>query len=636
MMKHTALVSLLSVLSAQAFVPGHLDWLTDEELDAVTKTARDDYMNRELKYLDEKAWNESPFRFLEEAPDGVSDETEEIFEAAMDDGDTGPSELTFDPPIKFTQFSSDTCDPSTSLYDGQILGIKNIARDEFCITDKIEGGDPMYTKLTNANCTILGVTDLFVSCTDADCTDCDDADGEGADVYTGFTSWGEVFPPEFQDHCFQQNFAVDGSFDDPFNADYQFETSSTDNALEYKKFIAVNSCISDFVSSDNVTFTEDSVTVTDGEDFITVTEETITYGNEDAYLSVGDGFVEFGSPAGLGSFNSSENIMVNFTDAGLAISSMGDDGNVGTTLFGEDDDGNQIVTILENGVPMVNITNVSFNFTNNLNDYLVPGGAPENPDLVGMGFFLILGSTEDCEQLLVGYSMDAIVVASPVGDCEFVSALSEEGYFLATEDFVLVANETGSVVVTEDNFTVADSDGNVVAEGTLPPDMMGGDDGECSDSISDMLCSGDTTGMGGTFNILCGLLPSGLPSPITLFAPTDEAFTNLYAVLNKIGMTPDDDMIAEIVGFHVSMGMAMSTDLECGALLEMSAGGSSRTKCGNFDDGSGLIYIIQKGGGNRKNDMEPTVISPDNMVCDGSVVHVMDTVMLPNSIDKLE
>jgi len=288
---------------------------------------------------------------------------------------------------------------------------------------------------------------------------------------------------------------------------------------------------------------------------------------------------------------------------------------------------------------MVNITGVTYNFTNNLNDYLVPGGGTENPDLVGEGFFLILGSTEDCDEFLLGYSMDAIVAASPVGDCEFVSGLTDDGYFLATEDFVVVGNETGAIVANETNFATVDSDGNVVDEGTIPPGIMGGGDGgdgECSDSISDMLCSGDTSGMGGTFNILCGLLPSGLPSPITLFAPTDEAFTNLYDILNKVGMNPDDDMIAEIVGFHVSTGMTMSTDLECGGLIDMSAGGSSRTKCGNYDDRSGQIYYIQKGGGNRKNDMEPTVISADNMVCDGSVVHVINAVMLPNSIDKLE
>jgi len=166
------------------------------------------------------------------------------------------------------------------------------------------------------------------------------------------------------------------------------------------------------------------------------------------------------------------------------------------------------------------------------------------------------------------------------------------------------------------------------------------DDEECL-TATDMLCTADDTSeMGGTFDIICGLLEStGVDltamGAFTIFIPTDEAFQTMYAFLGTAGMEVDDATLMEIVLFHVHMGMVMSDDLVCGALLEMMAAGSSRTQCGNFDDRSGQIYFIQKGGGNRKNGIEPVIISPDHMTCEGSVIHVVDQVLLPNFIDAL-
>merc|ERR1712032_26263 len=106
-----------------------------------------------------------------------------------------------------------------------------------------------------------------------------------------------------------------------------------------------------------------------------------------------------------------------------------------------------------------------------------------------------------------------------------------------------------------------------------------------------------------------------------------------------MGVDDDDGTtLKEILMYHVhGGGMIMSDDLVCGGLLEMMAAGSSRTRCEkNVNDGSGQEYIIiQKGGGNRKNGIEPIVTSPDHMTCDGSVVHVVDQVLLPNFIDEV-
>jgi len=162
-----------------------------------------------------------------------------------------------------------------------------------------------------------------------------------------------------------------------------------------------------------------------------------------------------------------------------------------------------------------------------------------------------------------------------------------------------------------------------------------------------MLClTDDTSEMGGTFDIFCGLLPSMMDGmgmdptasggAVTMFVPTDEAFMRMYALLGTVGKGVEDGTLTEILMYHVHAGgMIMSHDLVCGGLLDMMAAGSSRTRCETFNDGSGQAYIIQKGGGNRKNGVEPIVTSPDHMTCDGSVVHVVDQVLLPNFIDEV-
>merc|ERR1711865_863732 len=120
---------------------------------------------------------------------------------------------------------------------------------------------------------------------------------------------------------------------------------------------------------------------------------------------------------------------------------------------------------------------------------------------------------------------------------------------------------------------------------------------------------------------------------LTVFAPTDIAFIGLFALWAETGTELDDETLGEIFSFHATMGMVTSSDLECGGLIEMAGGGSSRTKCATNEDGE--EYFIQKGGGNRKNNIEPVIIAADIMACDDSVVHVITEVMLPNYIGAL-
>jgi len=187
---------------------------------------------------------------------------------------TTEQQLSFESPIVFSQFSSDTCDTDTVLYTGSISEIRKIDENIFCTTEGGSGdGDvKKYTKHTNQKCTDSGVIDVYQTCTDDTCMECDndDDDDESDVVYTSFTAWDQVFPTEFKDHCFQQIYsssssnstATNGLFDNnPIDVDYQFDTDSTENAFKYHEFIIDNSCMKDYAPS-NVNTDSPSTTTT--------------------------------------------------------------------------------------------------------------------------------------------------------------------------------------------------------------------------------------------------------------------------------------------------------------------------------------------------------------------------------------
>merc|ERR1712238_82343 len=165
----------------------------------------------------------------------------------------------------------------------------------------------------------------------------------------------------------------------------------------------------------------------------------------------------------------------------------------------------------------------------------------------------------------------------------------------------------------------------------------GGDsDGSC-ESIEQLLCSG---ALSAKFTVLCSLLQA-TPIPaltLTVFAPTDTAFGNLLALLGVSSAAEvDPETLTMILMFHVAPGQHLLDELECGKLLPMIGSGSSRTKCNTPKREAGVTdFIMQKGGGNRKNDIEPTIIFPDIMACDDSVIHIISEVMLPNDINKIK
>jgi len=162
-----------------------------------------------------------------------------------------------------------------------------------------------------------------------------------------------------------------------------------------------------------------------------------------------------------------------------------------------------------------------------------------------------------------------------------------------------------------------------------------GDDGGPCKTIHELLCKSPAAD---SYTTVCELwtnsetVNSNEGVSMTVFIPTDDAFDVLYGLLDEADVQLDSKAIEKILMFHATPGMVMSTDLQCTGKLEMFDSGSSRTQCGRVDK---VDYLIQKGSGNRKNDIEPVIIAADIMACDKSVIHIISQVMLPNFIEDL-
>jgi transforming growth factor-beta-induced protein len=100
--------------------------------------------------------------------------------------------------------------------------------------------------------------------------------------------------------------------------------------------------------------------------------------------------------------------------------------------------------------------------------------------------------------------------------------------------------------------------------------------------------------------------------PFTVFAPTNAAFTALFA---ELGISGIDDLTAEqlvpILTYHVVQGKVMSTDL-------------SNTTVGTLNEGQSLTIDLTSG----VKINESNVVAAD-VVGSNGVIHVIDQVLLP-------
>lgn len=142
-----------------------------------------------------------------------------------------------------------------------------------------------------------------------------------------------------------------------------------------------------------------------------------------------------------------------------------------------------------------------------------------------------------------------------------------------------------------------------------------------ADSVTKTATTGDivdTAVAAGSFNTLVtAVKAAGLvdtlkgPGPFTVFAPTDEAFAKLPAGTLD-ALLKDKDKLAAVLTYHVVAGKVMAADV-----AKLSSARTVQGQSLTIDTKSG----VKVGAAN--------VVKTDIVTSNG-VIHVIDTVLLPN------
>ncbi len=121
---------------------------------------------------------------------------------------------------------------------------------------------------------------------------------------------------------------------------------------------------------------------------------------------------------------------------------------------------------------------------------------------------------------------------------------------------------------------------------------------------------------------IAGLIPTLSTSTLTVFAPSNQAFTDL---LNALGLNDINDIplstLTAVLTYHVVAGRAFSSDLTNGSLT-MFAGGSTTVNLSNGTSGGPTIT-------GNSNGTDKANITVTNIMCRNGVVHLIDRVLLP-------
>ena len=131
----------------------------------------------------------------------------------------------------------------------------------------------------------------------------------------------------------------------------------------------------------------------------------------------------------------------------------------------------------------------------------------------------------------------------------------------------------------------------------------------------------DTAKSAGSFNtLLAAATAAGLvdtlkgEGPLTVFAPTDEAFAALPAGTVENLLKPENsDKLVAVLTYHVVAGKVMSTDLSEGMMAKTVQGSNVK---------------VSLSSGPMINDAK--VVGAD-VVADNGVIHVIDKVLIPAS-----
>jgi uncharacterized surface protein with fasciclin (FAS1) repeats len=116
------------------------------------------------------------------------------------------------------------------------------------------------------------------------------------------------------------------------------------------------------------------------------------------------------------------------------------------------------------------------------------------------------------------------------------------------------------------------------------------------------------------------------PGPFTVFAPTNEAFAKLPAGTVETLLKPENkDMLTKILTYHVVAGKMDSKDIAAAIKAGMGKAELNTVSGGKLwasMQGKELILTDEKG--------DKSKVTIANVEQSNGVIHVIDTVLLPN------
>ncbi len=224
------------------------------------------------------------------------------------------------------------------------------------------------------------------------------------------------------------------------------------------------------------------------------------------------------------------------------------------------------------------------------------------------------------QQILLYHTLTSTVVSSAVpagpnarvttasGDSVFVTR-NAAGVFVNGVPVVEADIPASNGIIHRINRVLMPPAGNIVQTAAAP--------GSGFDSLVKAVTRA-TTAPGGDPNLANTLSTATL----TVFAPTNAAFTQLLTALNftDINQIPVN-LLLSVLRYHVVQGRAFSSDLANGNLT-MLAEGSTTINLTN-GTGGGPTITGNGNGGNRSN------IVRTNVVARNGVVHAIDRVLIP-------
>ena len=125
-----------------------------------------------------------------------------------------------------------------------------------------------------------------------------------------------------------------------------------------------------------------------------------------------------------------------------------------------------------------------------------------------------------------------------------------------------------------------------------------------------------------SFNFVSILQTQSSPAPFTVFAPTNQAFTDFLNEKDFISLAAIPvDVLESVLSYHVVTGANVRSDVITDGMMVTTFEGGEFT----INTGTGVTITDE-------NDRESTVIATDVQATNG-VIHVIDTVLFPNLED---